>query len=290
MKITHYTYNAFTIEEGSTKIAIDPGQNLGMFNKHTLIPESEWKEVTHVMVTHGDPDHFAFAVPMARKSGAHVICGSRLLEDFTAQGIEAIHPLSIGGRIELKELSVSGIRVCHGPLPVKMLGGLLSVTGQVREADTGGQEVYIAGIRVQRIKKPMEVFSHGTVKLLFGLIRLEKDNLDFARGSIGFHIHLGGKSILNLGDSLFQDEWSGLAPDVLMIPIGGGKTPNTMNVPNALKAVQIIAPKLVIPCHYNVPYGFIKNVSPADDLFFRDEVLKMGMDCKILANGDLLEL
>jgi L-ascorbate metabolism protein UlaG (beta-lactamase superfamily) len=290
MKITHYTYNAFTIEEGSTKIAIDPGENLQTFKKYSLIPESEWDEITHILVTHGDPDHFAFARPMAKESGASVVCGNRLVEDFTKLGLDATHPLSVGGKVSLNGLHVSGIKVKHGPLPVKMLGGLVSVTGQVREADTGGQEVYMAGLRVQRVKKPMEVFSHGTVKLLFGLIRLEKDNLDFARGAIGFHIQLADKSILNLGDSLIQGEWEGLAPDVLMIPIGGGRVPNTMDVPDALKAVEMIDPKLVIPCHYNVPYGFIKNVNPADDIFFRDEVIKMGKDCKILAYGDKIEL
>jgi L-ascorbate metabolism protein UlaG (beta-lactamase superfamily) len=290
MKITHYTYNAFTIEDGSTKIAIDPGQNLKTFHKYSLIPESEWKEITHVMVTHGDPDHFPFAVPVAKESGASVVCGERLVEDFTAQGIDATHSLSVGEKVSLNGLSVTGIKAVHGPLPVKMLGGMLSVTGQVREADTGGQEVYIAGIRIQRIKKPMEVFSHGTVKLLFGLIRLEKDNMDFARGQIGLHIQLGGKSILNLGDSLIRGEWKGLAPDILMIPIGGDKIPNTMNVQDALRAVKIINPKLVIPCHYNVPYEFIKNCNPADDIFFRDEVLKMGKDCKILNYGDEIVL
>ncbi len=290
MKITHYKYNAFTIEEGHCKIAIDPGQNLKTFHKYSLIPESEWKEVTHVLVTHGDPDHFPFAVPVAKESGASVVCGERLVEDFTAQGIDATHSLSVGGKVSLNGLRVTGIKVKHGPLPVKMLGGLLSITGQVREADTGGQEVFIAGIRIQRIKKPMEVFSHGTIKLLFGLIRLEKDNMDFARGEIGLHIQLGGKTILNLGDSLIRGEWKGLAPDILMIPIGGDKIPNTMNVQDALRAVKIINPKLVIPCHYNVPYGLIKNCNPADDIFFRDEVLKMGKDCKILNYGEKIEL
>jgi L-ascorbate metabolism protein UlaG (beta-lactamase superfamily) len=286
MKIKHYSYNAFTIEEGDNKIAIDPGQNLGAFNKYSLIPKSEWKGVTHILVSHGDPDHFAFALSMAEKTGALVLCGERLLDDFAAHGLNEAYAVTPGETISLGGLSVSGVKVHHGPLPIKMAGGLLSVTGQVREDKTGGQEVYLAGIRLQRINKPLEVYSHGTIKLLFGLIRLEKDNLDFARGAVGFHIQLNGKSILNLGDSLLQDEWKGLAPDVLMIPIGGGKVPNTMDVPDALKAVEMIDPKLVMPCHYNVPYGFIKNVNPADDIFFREEVNKMGKDCKILAYGE----
>ena len=74
---------------------------------------------------------FSSNICWAKKSGAHVVCGDRLFEDFTRQGMEAIHPLSVGGKVELKELNVSGIRVQHGPLPVKMLGGLLSVTGKI---------------------------------------------------------------------------------------------------------------------------------------------------------------
>jgi len=36
------------------------------------------------------------------------------------------------------------------------------------------------------------------------------------------------KSVVNLGDTVFQEEWEGLKPDVLMIPIGGRVVRNTM--------------------------------------------------------------
>lgn len=58
MKIKHYLYNCFVIEEGGTKIAIDPGQNLWLFDLRSLIPKSEWSSISHVLVTHGDPDHY----------------------------------------------------------------------------------------------------------------------------------------------------------------------------------------------------------------------------------------
>jgi len=286
MEIQHFTYNAFTIAEGNTRIAIDPGQNLWMFKKKSLIPESEWHNVTHIMVTHGDPDHFKYAVAMAKETKAAVVCGDRLMEDFTSAGITSTHTISAGQTLSMNGLTVSGVKVKHGPLPVKMLGGLISITGQVRESDTGGQEVYLAGFQVQKIQNPMEVYSHGTVKLLGGLIRLEKDNMDFARGSIGYLIEIHGKTLLNLGDSLFLEEWAGLSPDVLMIPIGGGSLPNTMNITDALKAVSQISPKLVIPCHYNVPYGSRRNVNPTDEMHFRNEVVNMGIDCNIMAYGD----
>ena len=39
-----------------------------------------------------------------------------------------------------------------------------------------------------------------------------------------------------------------------MLPIGGlGNNKWTMDVTDALEAVRNINPKMVIPCHYNVP-------------------------------------
>jgi len=37
MKITHYLYNAFVIEEDGVKVAIDLGQNLWIFKLESLL-------------------------------------------------------------------------------------------------------------------------------------------------------------------------------------------------------------------------------------------------------------
>ena len=74
MKLKYFLYNAFLVEDEKTKIAIDPGRNLWLFKLGSLIPKKEWETITHVLVTHGDPDHFVYAVPMAKKTGATVVC------------------------------------------------------------------------------------------------------------------------------------------------------------------------------------------------------------------------
>ena len=78
MKITHYLYNAFLIAADGVKLAIDPGQNLGLFSLRSLIPPSEWPTITHVVITHGDPDHHWQSDRVARASGAAVVCGAGL--------------------------------------------------------------------------------------------------------------------------------------------------------------------------------------------------------------------
>jgi len=79
MRITHYLYNAFVIESGDKKIAIDPGALFFYFVRFTtLIPESEWKSFTHIFVTHGDPDHYWHVDKVANASDAPVICNQSM--------------------------------------------------------------------------------------------------------------------------------------------------------------------------------------------------------------------
>jgi len=51
-----------------------------------------------------------------------------------------------------------------------------------------------------------------------------------------------------------------------------------------------MAPKLVIPCHYNVPFILKKKFAPADEQYFKREVEKMGIDCRIMNFGDEIEI
>ena len=79
MKITHYLYNTFIIESGDKKIAIDPGALFFYFFRFTtVIPKSEWESITHIFVTHGDPDHYWHMDRVAKVSNAPVICNKTM--------------------------------------------------------------------------------------------------------------------------------------------------------------------------------------------------------------------
>jgi glyoxylase-like metal-dependent hydrolase (beta-lactamase superfamily II) len=80
MKITFYGYNAFLVESGDKKIAIDPGALFFFwFRFTTLIPNSEWNAITHIFITHGDPDHYWCIDRVARASSASVVCNKSML-------------------------------------------------------------------------------------------------------------------------------------------------------------------------------------------------------------------
>ena len=264
MKIKHFLYNAFLIENGKTKIAIDPGALFFYYFRFTtLIPKSQWKDITHILVTHGDPDHYWHVDRVAEASHAPVICNKTMVRDINGKtlilgprakglafttAIKNLHTLSVDETIEVDGISDTGIKATHGPFTFKI--GPFSKT-----VKPGPQE------RV-------------------------------GWGAIGFKINLDERTIVNLSDTfLHADEWKTINnPEVLMIPIGGSVIHNTMDEEEALEAVKIMRPKLVIPCHYNCPAFFSKKNIPADDQLFKREVEKMGIECSILKYGDEIEV
>ncbi|AJF60845.1 MAG: hypothetical protein QT03_C0001G1368 [archaeon GW2011_AR10] len=70
---------------------------------------------------------------------------------------------------------------------------------------------------------------------------------------IGFVVESRGKRIYHAGDTDFIPEMNELKNiDVALLPIGGTYT---MNVDEAVRAVNAIKPEIVVPIHYNVVDG-----------------------------------
>ena len=260
MKIKHYLYNSFLIESAENKIAIDPGQYFKLFNFRSLIPESEWNDITHILVTHGDPDHYWQADRVAAASNAAVICGKELT------------------RIE------NGKTLLIDPRGKELTSWISFNNAYPLNED---EKVTVGDVEIQAIKSV-----HGPIKVpifWFNIVKQPGPGERVGLGSTGFKISLSGKTIINLGDSLLLDDWTECKPDLLMLPIGGmGNSTWTMDVAEAIEAVRRIRPKCVIPCHYNIPFLWIKNIAKADDMYFKNEVSKLGVDCQIMKSGDEL--
>ena len=264
MKITFYGYNAFVIKWGTKRIAIDPGASFYLPDFfRTLIPKSEWGQITHVFVTHGDPDHHWHTDRVAKISGAKVICNEKMVRTVNGKKlmlgprdrglafsspIKKLLTVGVNEKIEVDEMQITGIKGTHGPLTFKF--GPFSKT--LHEG-------------------PEERFGYG---------------------EMGFQIQHQGKTIINLGDTiLHEEEWKKVPPpDVLMVPIGGKVPGNTMDEADALKTVGIMKPKLVIPVHYNCAALLNRCYNPADDELFKEEVEKTGVKCVILRQGESIEV
>jgi len=262
MKITHYLYNAFIIEWDDKKIAIDPGAVFAYwFRFPTLIPEEEWNDITHIFVTHGDPDHYVYTDKVADASGAPIIFNKTMVRGENGSAhmlgprskgmsfdtpVSEYHLLSVDETMELDGMKITGIKATHGPLTIKI--------GPFKKTEDPAKNERVGW------------------------------------GSLGFEINYNGKTIVNLGDSLLEAEaWKEIKnPDVLMIPIGGKILENTMDEYEAIEAIKIIQPELVIPMHYDLPLLFTKHYASVDEAMFNREVEKLGIKCNILKKKESL--
>jgi glyoxylase-like metal-dependent hydrolase (beta-lactamase superfamily II) len=136
MKITHYLYNTFVIESGDKKLAIDPGALfLYYFRLTALIPKSEWNGITHIFITHGDPDHYWHTDRVADASGAPVICNNTMVKNINGRPlmlgprnkglafttpIKKVYAISVDETIQLDGMSITGLKATHGPLVLKL--------------------------------------------------------------------------------------------------------------------------------------------------------------------------
>ena len=264
MKITYYQYNAFIIKWDDKKIDIDPGALFAYwFSFASLIPKEQWKDVTHLFVTHGDPDHYAYADKVMKASEAPVIFNKTMVKEVEGKPymlgprskgmtfdtpVSNYHTLSADESIELDGMRIKGIKTTHGPLSVKI--------GPFKKTEDPA------------------------------------NNERVGWGSLGFEIKDKGKTLVNLGDSLLESEaWKKIKnPDILMIPLGGGEADNTMDEFEALEAIKIIQPKCVIPMHYDMPMLFTKHYASVDEALFKSEVEKLGVDCVILKKGQSFQI
>lgn len=134
----------------------------------------------------------------------------------------------------------------------------------------------------------------GGTEFPFGRVELTiaHHGSSFSDGSYGGNpagiiVKTGGKTIYNAGDTaLFYDmKLIGEihTPDVALLPIGDNFT---MGPEAALRAVELIRPKLVIPMHYNT-FDLIAQDAEAFARRCREE---KGVECVVLEPGGSVEV
>ncbi|MBP8954218.1 MAG: metal-dependent hydrolase [Armatimonadetes bacterium] len=132
-------------------------------------------------------------------------------------------------------------------------------------------------------------FPFGSVKLtpaFHGSAVMGDDLIEYTGLACGFLVEIGGRRAYFAGDTgLFGD--MALIPgrqglDVAILPIGDNYT---MGVEDALRAVEFLRPKVVIPTHYHA-FEAIRT----DPSGFAEQVRNMGAECRVLAPGEETEI
>lgn len=129
-------------------------------------------------------------------------------------------------------------------------------------------------------------FEFGKVKLtpaVHGSGIHDGDKTIYGGNPCGILIQTEGKSIYHAGDTGLTKEFELLKDvDIAFLPIGGNFV---MDVEDALRAVEMIRPKTVVPIHYNT-WEIIK----ADEDKFKQETEKLGVECIIMKPGETIEI
>ena len=102
--------------------------------------------------------------------------------------------------------------------------------------------------------------------------------------SCGFIFEMEGKKIYHAGDTALMSDMALLAEeniDVALLPIGDVFT---MGPEDALRAVKMIRPKLVVPMHYNTFPPIVQ-----DAVAFASAVQEAGFQARVLRPGEILQ-
>jgi L-ascorbate metabolism protein UlaG (beta-lactamase superfamily) len=224
VNLTYYGHSAFLIDDGSTRIIIDP-----FLTGNPMAPiGADAINVNYIIVTHGHGDHLGDAIPLSKRCNATIIATNELANYVASKGAKA-HNMHIGG----------GFNFPFG-----------------------------------RVK--FTIAHHGSAA---------PDGTPLGLPS-GVLVTIGGKTIYHTGDTgLFYDmkligEMNQI--DMMLLPIGDNFT---MGIDDAVRAVEFVKPKHVIPMHYNTfpviavdPGDFISKISAKG---FKGSALEPGKSISI---------
>jgi L-ascorbate metabolism protein UlaG (beta-lactamase superfamily) len=193
-RLHYHGHSTFTLTtDDGTRIVIDP-----WFDENPVsdVKADEVDDVDFILCTHGHFDHFADAIPLAKRTGATLVSTFEIVSFVQTQGVEKAHPLHIGGGFNFPFGYVKMTAALHG--------------GQVAGDDEGA----------------------------------------FTTVPGGFWMDLNGKRLYHAGDTALLMDMQLLRGkvDVALLPIGDNFT---MGPEDAVRAVEFIRPKTVIPIHYN---------------------------------------
>jgi L-ascorbate metabolism protein UlaG (beta-lactamase superfamily) len=93
VSIRWLSHASFLIETDQAKLLVDP-----FMTGNPLSPVSAAEiQTDYIFISHGHGDHVGDSIPIAKRTGAMVVSNYEIQSWISAQGVENVHPLHIGG-------------------------------------------------------------------------------------------------------------------------------------------------------------------------------------------------
>ncbi|MFI5010377.1 MAG: metal-dependent hydrolase [Solirubrobacterales bacterium] len=96
MQIRFLGHAAFELSDGDTTVLIDPF----LTGNPKAAVAAEDLRADAILLTHGHIDHIGDTVPIAKRTGAHVVAIVEIANELSAGGLENVHDPNIGGTVE----------------------------------------------------------------------------------------------------------------------------------------------------------------------------------------------
>lgn len=142
-RLTFHGHATFSVEaQDGTRIILDP-----WFEENPVaeIGPDEVGPLDYILCTHGHYDHFADAIPLARRTGAQVVGTFELVSFVRSQGIENTHAMHIGGGYAFPFGRVKMTPALHGGMIAGDETGRFSTFPAGFLLDLGDCRLYHAG-------------------------------------------------------------------------------------------------------------------------------------------------
>jgi L-ascorbate metabolism protein UlaG (beta-lactamase superfamily) len=121
MKLTYYGHSTFSVEIEKQTLLFDPFITPNDLAKHIDVKQLKPE---FILQSHGHGDHIADCVPIAKASGAKVICCYEIHEWLNKKGVVNTHPMNTGGKWNFGSFTVKCTAAQHSSsLPDGSYGG-----------------------------------------------------------------------------------------------------------------------------------------------------------------------
>ena len=142
-KLDYHGHSTFTLTtDDGARVIIDP-----WFDESPVsdIKVADIEEVDFILCTPGHTDHFADAIPLAKKTGATLISTFEIVSFAQSQGVENAHPLHIGGGFNFPFGYAKMTPALHGGQVHGDAGGTFTTVPGGFWIDMDGKRLYHAG-------------------------------------------------------------------------------------------------------------------------------------------------